>query len=180
MVEIEGRRAEAAISGRQGRTLLIFLVLHRRRPVRREELIEALWPDTSPASPESSLNTLVSRLRKVVGHEMIRGRSELRLELPADTTVDFESAFEEIEHAEQALECSAWEEASRCAEAAPRIAVRGVAPEVEADWAQEQRRRLDEVRMRALECLAVCGLALGGARISATERAARQLIESAP
>jgi hypothetical protein len=36
------------------------------------------------------------------------------------------------------------------------------------------------VRLRALECLAACGLALGGSRLSATERAARRLIEAAP
>ena len=180
MVEIEGRRVEADIVGRQGRTLFAYLVLHRRRSVRREELIEALWPDDSPASSEAALSTVVSRLRKAVGHERLCGRSELRLDLPADASVDIESVFELIEQAEHALGRSAWEDASRSADAALSVAVRGFVSEVDAAWAEEERRRLDDVNLRSLECVATVGLALGGARLSATERAARRLIERAP
>ena len=179
-MELEGRQLEAAIPGRQARTLLSYLILHRRRPVRREELIEILWPDACPASPESALSTIVSRLRKAVGREVLCGRSELRFQLAADAQVDFECAFEEIERAEQALERKAWEDATTCADAALAVALRGFLPEVDAAWAEDERRRLHEVSLRALECLAACGLALGGSHLSATERAARRLIEAAP
>jgi two-component SAPR family response regulator len=175
VVELEGRQLEAAIPGRQARTLLSYLVLHRRRPVRREELIEILWPDACPASPESALSTIVSRLRKVVGREVLCGRSELRFHLAADAQVDFEYAFEEIERAEQALERNAWEDATSCADAALAVALRGFLPEVDVGWAEDERRRLHEVSLRALECLAVCGLALGGSHLSAAEPGRRAL-----
>src|SRR5688572_33346002 len=38
-------RSDAGLPGRQGRLLLAFLTLHRDRLVRRDELVEALWPD---------------------------------------------------------------------------------------------------------------------------------------
>lgn len=179
-MEIDGRRLEAAIPGRQPRTLLAYLVLHRRRPVRREELIEILWPDAPPASPEGALSTIVSRLRSVVGRETVAGRSELRLALPADALIDFECALDAIECAEQALERGAWQDATSWADDALSVARRGFLADVEAGWAEDERRRLDEVHLRALECRAASGLALGGSHLSATERAARQLIEAAP
>ena len=47
-VEIEGERIEGALRGRQGRLLLAYLVLNRCRPVRRDELVEALWSEAGP------------------------------------------------------------------------------------------------------------------------------------
>ncbi|HVF79419.1 MAG TPA: AAA family ATPase [Solirubrobacteraceae bacterium] len=160
--------------------LFAYLVLHRKRLVRREELVDALWPEQSPASPESALRTLVSRLRTALGEGIVVGRSELTLELPADASVDLESATEGIKRAERALEQSSWEEAMSAAEDALSAAYGGFLPRVEAHWAEDERRRLDELCLRALECLAACGLGLGGAQLSATERAARRLIEAAP
>lgn len=180
VVEISGRRLETDIRGRQARLLFAYLVLHRSRPVRREELVNVLWPEEPPASPESTLRTLVSRLRKVLGEGIIVGRSELTLELPADATVDIESAAEGIERAERALERSHWEEARSAAQAALSVTDGGFLPQVEAHWVEDERRRLEEFGLRALECMAACGLGLGGAQLSATERAARRLIEVAP
>ncbi|MEA2220868.1 MAG: family transcriptional regulator, regulator of embCAB operon [Solirubrobacteraceae bacterium] len=173
-------RLEAGIRGRQARLLFAYLVLHRARAVRRDELVDVLWPDEAPASPDGALNTLLSRLRKALGDGAIAGRSDLRLVLPAGASVDVESAFAAIERTERALERADWAEASAAADVALEVAERGFLPEVGAGWAEDERRRLEEVRLRALECVASCGLALGGARLSATERAARRLIEAAP
>jgi hypothetical protein len=46
--EIDGRRIDRDLPGHQGRLLFAYLVLHRLRPVRRDELIDALWPDHRP------------------------------------------------------------------------------------------------------------------------------------
>ena len=180
VVEIEGRRLETQIRGRQARLLFMFLVLHRARSVRRDELVAALWPEDRPASPDDALNNLVSRLRKVLGEGVLAGRSELTLVLAADASVDIETVFEAVERAERALERSRWEEAGDAANVALRIAEHGVALDVEAPWLEEERRRVAEARLRALECLAACGIGLGGPRLSATERAARTLIAAAP
>ena len=43
VVELEGRRVEQSLPGRQGRLLFEFLVLNRDRPLTRGELVEAVW-----------------------------------------------------------------------------------------------------------------------------------------
>lgn len=63
-VEIRGRQVAPNLRTRQTRLLCAYLVLHRQRPVRRDELTAQLWPEAAPASPDSALNTLLSRLRK--------------------------------------------------------------------------------------------------------------------
>src|SRR5262249_884709 len=67
VVQIEDRRVEEALPGRQGVLLLAYLAANRDRPVSRDELIEALWPDELPPRPESALSVLLSKLRSALG-----------------------------------------------------------------------------------------------------------------
>ena len=63
-VEIEGTRIEGSLRGRQGRLLLAYLVLNRHRPVRRDELVDALWSDAGPPEGgDALLAPPLSRLR---------------------------------------------------------------------------------------------------------------------
>ena len=56
IVELQGRRLEDTLRGRQGRLLFAYLALHRDRPVRRDELAEALWSGKgAPPAYESLL-----------------------------------------------------------------------------------------------------------------------------
>ena len=89
LVEIEGERLEAALPGRQGRLLFAFLALNRGRPVRRDELVDALWADAGPSSADALLRPPLSRLRKALGADRLVGRSELALVLPEDAWVDW-------------------------------------------------------------------------------------------
>jgi DNA-binding SARP family transcriptional activator len=52
-------------------------------------------------------------------------------------------------------------------------------PEAETPWAEAWRRRLADVRVRALECYAEVCLELGGAELPSAERAARELVDAA-
>jgi len=61
--------ARGGLARSSGRLLSAFLVLHRARPVRRDELVAALWPERPPAAPDDAL---VSRLRKVLGEDVLR------------------------------------------------------------------------------------------------------------
>ncbi|MCW2992517.1 MAG: hypothetical protein JWQ18_12, partial [Conexibacter sp.] len=90
-VEIAGERVDGRLRGTQGRLLLAYLVLHRDRPVSRDELEEALWEDRRPASRDA-LAPPLSRLRHVVGADRLIGRNELRLDLGAGAWVDVEAA----------------------------------------------------------------------------------------
>jgi DNA-binding SARP family transcriptional activator len=61
VVELDGRRLERKLPGRQGRLLVAYLATRRGRPMSRDELIAALWPADLPADPEKSLGVLLSK-----------------------------------------------------------------------------------------------------------------------
>ena len=50
-------------SSRKKISLLAYLLLNKDRQISNFELFETLWPDEDITNPESSLKTLVSRLR---------------------------------------------------------------------------------------------------------------------
>src|SRR3954447_12028070 len=102
-LEVGGTRMEGRLPGRLGRALLAYLVLNRHRSVTRDELMGALWPESVPRDPAATLSTLLSGLRRTLGAEVLQGRSELRLELPADALVDVEVAAAALEAARAAL-----------------------------------------------------------------------------
>src|ERR671916_3433257 len=91
-LEVGGSRVEGSLPGRLGRALLAYLVLNRHRVVTRDELVEALWPASAPRDPAATLSTLLSSLRRALGPDRLRGRSELRLELPPEAEVDVDLA----------------------------------------------------------------------------------------
>ena len=53
--------AERDFPARQGRLVWAYLALHRKRPVGREDLAEALWGDDIPDRWDSTINGVVSR-----------------------------------------------------------------------------------------------------------------------
>jgi DNA-binding SARP family transcriptional activator len=180
VVEIRGRRVEDELPGRQGRHLLGFLVAHRGRTVSRDALAEVLWPGQAAAAAESRLRPLLSRVRSLVGADSLQGRSELRLVLPADARVDVENAAQGIHAAEAAIAQGRGRDAWLPARIAWSVSSRTFLAGLEADWIEERRRDLEEVRLRALEAIARIGLELGSTELAEGERAARSLVESAP
>src|SRR5206468_5255952 len=56
------------LGGPKPRVLLAMLALHANEVVSRDRLIEALWGDRPPPSVDQSLDTYVSRLRRVLGN----------------------------------------------------------------------------------------------------------------
>src|SRR5262249_43113820 len=138
------------------------------------------WPALLPAAACTALSGLLSKLRRILGPGVLPGRGDVRLELPADAFVDVEAAAEAIHRAEAAVRREAWTEAWGPARVALHTALRGFLPGEDALWIEEQRRRLEEVVLRADECVAASGLGLGGAELDATKRSARALMASAP
>jgi ATP/maltotriose-dependent transcriptional regulator MalT/DNA-binding SARP family transcriptional activator len=51
---------------RKTKLLFLYLLAHRPRPIPRDELLDALWPDLSPDSAGLALNTTYSDLRKLL------------------------------------------------------------------------------------------------------------------
>ncbi len=179
-VELDGERLEGALPGRQGRLLFAYLTVNRSRPVERGALLDVLWPDAPPSGAETTLRGLIFRLRQALGDERLTGKSQVRLKLPEAVTIDVESALGSIHEAESAIARELPKSAWLPARIAHGIAGAGFLPGFEGEWIDEIRRELDEVHLRALDCIAEAGLKLGGAEAAAAERAGRALIATAP
>jgi DNA-binding SARP family transcriptional activator len=176
-----GESLEGALPGRQGRLLLAYLVLHRDRAVRRDELAEVLWAeDGPPPGGDALLAPPLSRLRRALGPGRLEGRAELSLALPDDTWVDWEVAHAQARAARAALDAGDPQGAAAAAREALAIADGGLLPGLEASWIDERRAELAGLRIDALEALAVAGATLGGAALPEAERAARAAVEAAP
>jgi len=179
-VEIDSRRIEHGLPGRQGRLLLAYMVVHRLRAIRRDELIDALWPRTAPAAADTALRALISKLRRMLPENMLDGRAELRLRLPPDAFVDLEHAREAIHRAESALAQGQWHRAWGASQGPLFTARRGFLPDEDAEWIRDVRHELDALYLRALECYAQACLGVGGTELAAAERSGRELTRLAP
>jgi DNA-binding SARP family transcriptional activator len=179
-VELAGRDLTAKLPGGQARVLFTYLTVTRALPSRRDELVEALWPWRAPAGADTALSALLSRLRSALGNGVLGGRGEIQLELPGDAWVDLEAAEEAIHRAEAAVAQEDWSRGWGPSLIALFTARRGFLPGEDLPWAEEHRRRLEEIRICALECYAAVALGVGGSELGPGERVARELVAAAP
>ncbi len=180
VLEVEGVRLESAVPSGQARLLFAFLALNRTRPVNRDRLAGLLWPEAAPAGAETTLRGLIFRLRQALGEARIEGRSELRMELPEDAWIDVEVARGGIHEAQSAIAQERWKKAWLPSRIAASIAETEFMPGHDGPWVAERRSEQEELRLRALECVAETGLHLGGTELAAAERAGRSLILASP
>jgi DNA-binding SARP family transcriptional activator len=70
---IEARRdgESLPLGGPKQRALLAFLLLHANQPVSRDRLVEALWGERPPSRANATLDSYLSRLRKLLGAERL-------------------------------------------------------------------------------------------------------------
>lgn len=180
---VEGRQLldQAELPGRQGRLALVYLVAHRHRPVRVEELAAALWGDDLARSWEPSLRAIVSKLRSALDGV---GAGELRRDggcyhaLLGPAWVDLEAAANAVDRAEGARRNddaeTAWSEAT----VAAAITARPLLDGEDLPWVHDLRTGLGELAVRALDVLCEVNLLRGDHRLTAG--AARRLISLAP
>ncbi len=179
VIERAGERLEAALPGRQGRVLFTYLVVNRHRPVPRDELVEAVWHDAPPSTPDVGLNPLLSKLRRVLGSDTVDGRSTVRLHVP-EAWVDLEAASEAVHRAESAVAQQDWVRAWGPSQVALFVAERDPLTGEDAPWVDEVRRQLFDIRVRALECYAAAELGVAGTELAGAARAGRNLVRLAP
>ena len=155
----DGRASGRDFPGRQGRDAFAFLVMRRGMPVARSEVVAALWPGSPPAAPDPALNSVVSKLRRLLTSLGIDGTRALRsttgsyqLLLPGDTWVDHEVAFGAIHDAETALKSDDPRAAYGPSAIARQISGRPFLAGSEAEWIEARRTKLRGVLLRALEC----------------------------
>jgi YVTN family beta-propeller protein len=176
---------EAQFGGRQGRLLFAYLVAERSRPVPRDELAEALWGETPPATRDKALTVIASKLRGALADAGLDGRELLtvafgcyRLDLPEGTWVDLFAAASDARDAEEALASGELDQARAAAESAESLARQPFLPGEDGTWVEQKRRELADIRERALSVLADACLRSGAAREAA--KWAEELIALSP
>ncbi len=180
VVELEGRRVEDQLPGGKGRLLFAYLVLNQDRRISRDELLAAVYGDEASPQQHPSLSVLLSKLRGVIGHARLAGRSEIELVLPRDAFVDVAAAREALHRAESHVAAGEWASAWGPAGVAYHVARRPLLQGEDRPWLEEWRRRLEDVEVRGLECFAEARLGLGGPTLPQAEECAHRLIELAP
>jgi class 3 adenylate cyclase len=176
---VEGRRVDEGLTGGAERMLFAYLVLHRLSPADPDALVQALWPERPPQDGRNQLDGLLRRLRRLVGRHL-ELQPYVQLRLRAETFVDVEAAAEAVHRAEAAVARREWPAAWPAARIALHTARRPFLPGARSPWLDAQRRRLRDIEVRALECIAAVGLGLGGNELISAERSARALIEREP
>lgn len=182
-------RGEELIEGKEwerqkSRSLLKLLLTRPDHVFSRDEIIEALWPGTSPKAAERSLRVTVSLLRRVLEPDLGRG-SDSRYVLQRkpgyafDCEVDCEVDVWEFEkhqwEAYEARQNEKIDEAIREYHAALSL-VRGefLSEEPYEEWAMEARERWRESQLALCSDLSEC-LALKGRYSEAIETCKRAL-----
>jgi DNA-binding SARP family transcriptional activator len=179
-LELDGERREGALRGRQGRMLFAFLVLNRRRPLRRDALVEALWADDGAPPSDAALAPVLSRLRRAIVPGTVEGRDTVTLALPEPAWVDVEVAEVALAAARAALADGRPDAAARAAREAATLTEPGLLPGVETRWLTDARTAVDDLRVEALEVAAAAGVALGGGELPRAEADARAAVAVAP
>ncbi len=161
-VRMLGEDVSEALGGRVARLAFVYLLLHRDRPVRRDAIAVAVWERRAPEDPDAALRVVLSRLRRVLGADVVSGRAEVRLSLPAPVYVDLERAVGLVEEAERSATLAD-------ASAAADLVSRELLPGLEASWIDVERERLADLRFRALAAVGRAALRTGEAS-SRTQR----------
>jgi DNA-binding SARP family transcriptional activator len=156
------------------RALLAALLLSANRPVRADELIEALWGPSPPASARATMQSYVMRLRKSLGggHGRIATQPGGYLISVAAGELDV-SRFEVLlESARAAARDGSWDQAATQAGAALALWRGEPLADVESELlALRERPRLAELRLQALETRIDAGpLPAGGRTLPAGPR----------
>jgi DNA-binding SARP family transcriptional activator len=180
VARLDGQRVEDSLPGALGRLLFAYLVLNRLRRIERDELLIAVYGEEASPGHKPRLSVLLSKLRRVLGPELLVGRAQIELLLPANAFVDVESALEALHRAESHVAYGEWTEAWGPAGVAYHVATRPLLEGHDRLWLDDWRRRLDDVRVRGLECFAAARLGLGGPTLPQAADCARQLIELSP
>lgn len=166
--------------GRQGRLLFAFLAARPHRTATRDELIEALWPSDLPSAPTMALSALISKLRRLLGHDSLQGRTDIRLNLSPQAFVDVQAARHAVHDAESLITAERWWDAYPGAVTAGAIARREFMRGEDAPWINETRLEMAEIYLRAIECNARICLAVGKAELPTAAHLAREMTVRAP
>ena len=157
-VHARGDGVPLELGGPRQRSVLAVLLLHAGEVVPATTLIYDIWGETPPETAANLLQGYVSDLRKALGRHTIVTRGPgyaLDIEPAALDLHRFERLVAEADGAEPAVA------AERLREALGIWRGRAFADLADAPFARDARRRLEELRLAALERRVDADLALG-------------------
>ena len=157
-LEVSDETGSVALGGHRQRALLAALLIEAGRLVPTERLVDLLWGEEPPRTATTSLQNSVSRLRRVLGSDLLETRAPgyvLRVD-PAQVDAH---RFEQIVRDARRSNASVRSEVLRGALGlwrGPALAEFAFEP-----FAQAEIRRLEELRLGALEERIEADLELG-------------------
>jgi DNA-binding SARP family transcriptional activator len=157
-LEVWDGARELPIRGRKQRIVFVLLLLHANEPVLRDTLAEALWGDARPKDAAHALDVQISRLRKTLGADRLRthaGGYSLHVEPDELDLNRFERLREDGSHAPPERAAAVLREALALWRGPP------FADLSYESFAQNERARLEELRLLAIEDRIGADLALG-------------------
>jgi DNA-binding SARP family transcriptional activator len=147
-LEVLDEGQPVALSGQKQRALLALLLLRANDVVPAERLIELLWGESPPRTAGTSLQNFVSQLRKAIGPEVLETRApgyRLRLEPEQLDLTRFERLVRRAREGELVERARLLGEALELWRGSP------LADFAYETWAQNEIRRLEELRLGVLE-----------------------------
>ena len=177
---------EAGLPSRQARILFAFLVCQRAQPAPMEQLADLLWPEETPTAWDTALKSLVSKLRRYLGHlgehlalpSISSQFGCYQLQLPPHTWVDLEAARNSVDQAEGIIRSGDIRSAWGPTNVALAITRRPFLLGEDGEWVAMKRREHLDLLLRSLDCYAQICLHIG--QISLAVEMAGQAVSLEP
>ncbi len=158
------REAPPAIVQPRLQFLLAYLLLHRDRPISRQQLAFAFWPDTSDEQARNNLRNLLHRLREALpagGRWIVLDRQTIRWQSDATWYVDVAEFEAALARAQQASQEGKREPEIQALTTAVELHAGDLLPDCYDDWIAPIRERLSQAALAASARLAVLMEAAG-------------------
>jgi branched-chain amino acid transport system substrate-binding protein len=157
---------EGSLPGRQARLVFAYLVAEHARPVPRDELAEAIWGETPPATWDKALVGIVSKVRTLLAEcglddAITSAFGCYQLHLPHGSWLDLDSAAQAVAAADEAFRAGDLAAARTEAERGAALVRQPFLPGEDSHWVDAKRRELDALLVRALDRLTDASLAAG-------------------
>ena len=184
-VELEATgHSPVEVRGGQPALVLAWLVLERPRPLRRDDLVELLWPGPLPDHWEGAARHVVSRVRRAITaaglppSTLLSTAGVTTLDLEAMVDVDVTRAMAAVSEAERLVDDEAWAGARALVEPAFEWLRAPFLPTSDGEWVDSWRDRVEGAAQRALH---VAGFAeLGEGRGEAAIELGRAAVDRNP
>src|SRR5208282_2388394 len=98
VVDADGR--SLVLGGPKQRAVLVLLLMEANRPLSKDRLIDAIWGEHPPVNASETLDTYISRLRRILGPDRLARRPagyELRVDVGEQDLSTFDALVSEAE-----------------------------------------------------------------------------------